>query len=120
MSMSNLWVILSSVTLSAIAQVSFKYGVSTITHMHDDSTIVRAFHLLTSPFVLIGLALYGVGTVLWLFALKNTELSLAYPFVGISFIMVLFIGVGLLGETVSVNKIAGTLIIVAGLFLLTR
>ena len=53
--------------------------------------------MIFSPMVLTGLTLYGVGTMLWLFALRELDLSLAYPFVAMSFVMVAGSGILVLG-----------------------
>ncbi|MBX2808803.1 MAG: EamA family transporter [Cellvibrionaceae bacterium] len=120
MSLQSFAVIFLSVLLSALAQLSFKHGVSHVTLAADASLLVKALLLFASPFVFLGLALYGVGTVLWLFALKQMDLSLAYPFVGMSFIMVFFFSVWLLGEPFSLNRLIGTVIIIVGLLFLAR
>ena len=109
-----------SVSLSATAQTSFKYGLSKLVINPDASLLIKAASMLFSPFVLGGLALYGVGTVLWLFALKQLDLSLVYPFVAISFVLVFLSGILILGEPVSVAKVAGLLLIVTGLVVLSQ
>ena len=52
--------------------------------------------------------------IVWLFVLSQTELSIAYPFVALGFIMTLFLGVFLLGESLTFAKVIGTLLVVAG------
>lgn len=120
MTLNGFLIVLVSVSLSAIAQVCFKYGVSGVSLASDSHLIEKAWNLFTTPFVFLGLFLYGIGTVLWLFALKQIDLSLAYPFVGLSFIMVFLFGVFLLDEPFNLNRLMGTLIIIAGIILLAR
>ena len=109
-----------SVSLSAVAQAFFKYGVSRVDLDAYNNIILKAWYLFTSPFVFLGLSLYGIGTLLWLMALKQLDLSLAYPFVGMSFIMVFMIGVFFLGEPFNLMRLAGTCIIIIGLLILAR
>lgn len=120
MTLNAFIVILSSVFLSAVAQLSFKYGVSGVDLSQHSSLVVKAWLMLTSPFVFLGLALYGVGTVLWLFALKQMDLSLAYPFVGVSFIFVLLFSLLFLGESFQWNRFIGSLVIIVGIVILSR
>jgi multidrug transporter EmrE-like cation transporter len=47
-------------------------------------------------------------------------LSIAYPFLGISFIFTLLFGVFLLDEELSAHKLIGTLMIVMGCFLVAK
>ena len=120
MTIQGFVVVFISVTLSAIAQLSFKYGVTHVDVHQYNNLLVKAWMLFTSPFVFLGLFLYGIGTVLWLFALKQMDLSLAYPFVGMSFIMVFLMGVLLLGEPFNINRLIGTIIIIIGILFLAR
>lgn len=120
MSVQAFIIVFSSVFLSAVAQVSFKHGVSNVDLAQYSNIVYKAWFLFTSPFVILGLALYGVGTVLWLFALKQLDLSLAYPFVGMSFIMVLAFSVIFLQEPFNLNRLVGTLVIIVGILILSR
>jgi multidrug transporter EmrE-like cation transporter len=56
----------------------------------------------------------------WLYVLGRAPLSLAYPFVGMGFIFTLLAGVFVLGETVSVVRLAGTLLIALGCVLVAQ
>ena len=91
MSLGSLGLVLVSVTLSAVAQIAFKFGVASA-----PSSPARAFlgplSILLSPGVLAGLAIYGIATLLWLTALARVELSQAYPFVGIGFVLTTLAG----------------------------
>lgn len=121
MTMHGFLLIVISVTLSAFGQVSFKIGVDRSTAAAgSESAFGGILGMVLSPMVLVGLALYAVGTVFWLLALKHLDLSLAYPFVAISFIVVVAIGVLGLGEPFNTVKLAGLALIVAGILVLSR
>src|SRR3546814_18052047 len=64
--------------------------------------------------IILGLGLYGIGALLWLFVLGRAPLSLAYPFVGIGFILTMLAGPFWLNASVSVARAAGTLMIAVG------
>jgi multidrug transporter EmrE-like cation transporter len=110
-------IIVVSVALSAIAQLCLKLGVG---HAQarpgagSSSLGQTLVAMLTSPWVIAGLGLYALGAVVWLFVLSRAPLSLAYPFVGLGFIMTAAIGVLVLGEQVTVTRMAGTLLIALG------
>lgn len=111
---------LASVTMSAVAQVLFKLGMSAVAVRDAASTpaMVRAVAL--SPGVLGGLGMYSVGTVLWLGVLSRAELSQAYPFVGLSFVLTAIFGVLLFHDAMPPSRIAGVMAIVAGVWLVGR
>jgi multidrug transporter EmrE-like cation transporter len=112
-----------SVTLSALAQVSFKYGMSAASPRvpsADGSGLTAIVTTLLSPGVLIGLALYGFGTLLWLQVLSRIALSQAYPFVGIGFVITALMGVFLFGETMTAVRVTGIVLVIIGIYLIAR
>jgi multidrug transporter EmrE-like cation transporter len=119
MSIVSLLLILVSVTLSAVAQVAFKFGVSSGTGQLSRSLLGPLTALLT-PGVLIGLALYLIGTVLWLTALGRVELSQAYPFVGIGFALTTLAGWWLFGDALSAQRVTGIVVVVLGIMLVAK
>jgi len=112
--------VFASVSLSAIAQTAFKMGVARAQTAADAAIWIKALTMVFSPLVLLGLALYGVGTLLWLFALRQLDLSLAYPFVAMSFVMVAGSGMLFLGEPVQPTRLIGLGLIVLGLLVMAR
>ena len=76
--------------------------------------------VLLHPWVFLGLAMYGGAALVWLLVLSRIEVSLAYPFVGLGFLVTMVLAWLFLGETVSVPRIAGTLLIAAGIVVLAR
>jgi drug/metabolite transporter (DMT)-like permease len=69
--------------------------------------------------ILIGLLLYGVGTVLWIYALAREKLVVVYAFTVLTFAMVYLGSVLLLGETLTLKGCCGVALVLSGLFLLT-
>jgi multidrug transporter EmrE-like cation transporter len=67
---------------------------------------------------LAGLVCYGVSVVLWIWVLSRAEVSFAYPFLGLGFVLVALVGWAFLGETLSVQKLAATGLIVIGVVLM--
>ncbi len=73
------------------------------------------FSTLTDPYLLVALAIYGLGTVVWVYVLKAVPLTVAYPFMALTFCVVPLLAWGLLGETLSLRYMIGAGLIVAGL-----
>lgn len=112
--------ILASVSLSALAQLALKVGTTSAADGRSAGIGGEIGGLVQSPMILLGLCLYGVGALLWLFVLGRAPLSLAYPFVGIGFILTMLAGAWWLDESLSAARIAGTLMIAAGCVLVAR
>lgn len=120
MTANLLLLILFSVGLSAIAQMLLKLGVGAARVAPDGGVTASLSAYAFSPYVVMGLGLYGLGAVVWLFVLSRLPLTAAYPFVGLGFIATMIIGVTALGETVSPMRVFGTLLIAAGCVLVAR
>lgn len=65
-----------------------------------------------------GFALYGAGALLMILALRFGELSVLHPMLGAGYVLSLLLGSAVLGEALTAAKLAGVLVIVAGLVLL--
>ena len=61
-----------------------------------------------------GVALYAMGTLLFIPALRGGELSVLYPFVALTYIWVSFLSVKFLGEKMSRLKWVGIALIIIG------
>lgn len=122
MSLSILALILFTVTLSACAQLALKLGVKA-PGVADGMAAGGAGALLSialSPWIWLGLAIYGASVLLWLWVLSKVDLSVAYPFVGVSFLVTMAFGAWLLQEQVTPGRIAGTALIAVGCVLVAR
>jgi multidrug transporter EmrE-like cation transporter len=73
-----------------------------------------------SPFVMLGLFLYFASAAVWLLVLSRVEVSFAYPFVALGFVLTAVLGRLFFHDTISLAKVAGTLLIMAGVVVLAR
>jgi multidrug transporter EmrE-like cation transporter len=112
-----------AVLMSGLAQVLFKVGVSAPRVQTAIAGGVLRDLLLAyamSPGVWGGLFLYGLGTVLWLGVLARVQLSLAYPFVALGFVLTAMLGYFFFDDDMSAGRISGTLLVIAGVYLVAR
>jgi multidrug transporter EmrE-like cation transporter len=70
--------------------------------------------LLTNLWVLSGLAAALLASICWMLAMSKLPLSHAYPFVSLSFVLVLFLSYVTFSEPLSWPKILGVAFIVLG------
>jgi multidrug transporter EmrE-like cation transporter len=122
MSVGLLGLILGSVLLSAIAQLVLKLGMSSTSvqqalGQHD--ALRAIWSVATNWQVVGGLGLYALGAVVWLLVLARAEVSFAYPFMGIGFIATMLLGWAVLGEALGAARLSGTLLVVAGVWLVS-
>ena len=97
--------------LIAAGQVLFKLASSTTGGL-DAKGLTGLF---LNPIFLAALALYGFGTVVWIFVLKQVPLTAAYSFMGLTFLFVPLLALAFLGETLSLRYLLGAVLIIAGL-----
>lgn len=109
--------ILASVACSSVAQLLLKLGMVNAAYARaaaaQDWAGMAAAALL-NPLVIAGLSLYFAGALVWLMVLAKADLSYAYPFVGLGFIFSLVLGFLVLKEPVTLQRLAGTLLIALG------
>jgi drug/metabolite transporter (DMT)-like permease len=115
------WLILLSVLCGVAGQTVIKIGVS----QPGASEAAAGFlplvmMILRSPMVLLGLVLYGLGALAWIAVLARVDLSIAYPFLALNFILVTLSSQYLLGENVPGLRWLGVLVICSGIFLVAR
>jgi drug/metabolite transporter (DMT)-like permease len=116
-----IWLLaLVSVFLSAAAQVLMKIGMSQAKfHGPSDLPLVQAvLKTAFDPYVIAGLACYGVSAMVWLVVLTRMPLSLAYPLVALAIVLVMVFSATLLGEPMPLGRIAGSILVVAGVALI--
>ena len=73
--------------------------------------------LLQNGWLMAALALYGITTLAWVWILKHAPLHLAYPFMGLAFLIVPTLAWVFLGEPLHWRTLAGGALIVAGVAL---
>jgi drug/metabolite transporter (DMT)-like permease len=70
--------------------------------------------------VLGGLLLYALGALAWIAVLRRMDLSYAYPFLALNFVLIALVSQFVLGETVPWIRWAGIAAIVAGILLIAN
>lgn len=118
-----LLLILASVLMSSAAQIVLKVGMNSPTVIQalgqgDRWAIAGAIGL--NPWVLGGLAIYFGSALVWLFVLARAEVSLAYPFVGLGFVVTMVLAWLIHGDQLSAMRVTGTLMIALGAIMVGR
>src|SRR5215472_14962162 len=83
-------------------------------HASHGSLVIAAA---TTPWVLLGLVVFGVSAISWLAALSRVPLSVAYPFNALGYLVILTASILVLHERSSVLTWVGSLLVVSGLLI---
>lgn len=73
--------------------------------------------LLQNGWLMAALTLYGITTLAWVWILKHAPLHLAYPFMGLAFLIVPLLAWAFLSEPLHWRTVAGGALIMAGVAL---
>lgn len=111
MSVPTLLLILFTTLALSAGQILFKLAAI------DSTGAQSALHLLTSWKMILALAVYGIATLAWVYALRSVPLTIAYPFVALAYVIVPVLAHFFLGEVISLRTIAGAAFIVFGVWL---
>jgi uncharacterized membrane protein len=117
--MNAIVIIIVGVIFAALGQVSWKLGMNQVGQLSTFNSAAVSGVVL-HPYVLLGFVMYGLSTIFWLLALSKKDLSFVYPFISITYILVLVLSSVVLKESIGVNKLVGTLIIIIGLIIIAR
>lgn len=113
------WLILLSLASGVAGQTCLKVGLTQAGGNSSDDTLFSLIGLiLRSPLVIAGLALYAMGAIAWIAVLRRMDLSYAYPFLAINFVLIALVSQFVLGETISLTRWAGIGAICVGILLI--
>ena len=111
------FIVVACTLIGALAQVLIKLGAA---HLEHTGLIATAIGIFTIPTLFAGYCLYGVFTVLLVFALRDAELSILYPVIALSYVWVTLASVVVFHESMNLPKAIGLAIIVLGVAVLGR
>lgn len=104
--MKKYWLILIPVGMIVAGQTLAKLGVQ---RLQEDNRIVNIF-IIGGYFLLI---LRGVA---WVWIVRKVKLSVAYPFISITYVFVLLISYYFFNESLGIRKVLGALLVMTGIF----
>lgn len=114
--------ILLGVLLNTAAQLLLKAGMSQIGHFEFSFANILPIGLkvMMNPPILSGLIAYVLSVGVWLLVLSRVQVSFAYPMLSIGYIVNAVAAYYLFGETMSVMRVTGIFIIIAGVYLVSQ
>ena len=108
------WKIILLTALSAfigsIGQLEFKRGADNL--QFDIKLLLTNYHLI------LGVAVYSVSTILYIYALNKEQLSIIYPIVATSYIWTTIFSKVFLKESIGLTSVVGIFFILLGVTLI--
>lgn len=114
--------IFAMVVLTAYSQVVMRWrvGLAGALPTQWDGKLQFVGHLLLNPWVLSGIAATFFAGVSWMLALTKFQLSYAYPFTSLVYMLVLASGVVFFRDAMSAGRLAGTAVVMLGVLMIAR
>ena len=117
MTLGNMALLLFAVGAAAVGQVMLRHGMQIASARAASTRGSLVIAAATSPWVLLGLVVFGVSAIAWLTTLSRVPLSVAYPFNALGYLGILTASVLVLHERANVWTWAGSLLVVSGLII---
>lgn len=119
--MQSWWLIALSICSGVAGQTAIKLGVGQPGAAQDQAGVIDLIFLIVkSPMVLLGLMLYGVGALAWIGVLSRLNLSYAYPFLALNFVLITIVSYLVLGEPIPLMRWFGICIICTGILFVAQ
>jgi drug/metabolite transporter (DMT)-like permease len=107
-----------AIVLDTGLQLFWKTGIANIP---DTSSVADTIAgVLRDPLFLLVIVLMAAQLVNWLKVLEHADLSFAKPFTSLSYVTVAVLSVVLLGESIASLQIVGIMVVVAGVWCVSR
>jgi len=114
--------ILTSVLLNAAAQLFLKKGMAIFgpVALTFKNAVSISYEVGTNYYIIAGLFCYILSVVLWLIVLSREEVSFAYPFLSVGYVVVVVAGYLLFHESMNIFRITGIFLICTGLIFISK
>ena len=116
----NIILILVSVLLNCTAQLCIRKGMLLVGETGMSNMITNLGVMVTNIWLWGAMICYALSILLWMAVLSKVEVSFAYPFLSIGYVVAAVVGYYFFGESLSVIRIVCIVIICIGVYLISR
>ncbi len=111
-----------TILCTVLGQLMFKHATNSLGEMPatlQEGTVFLVKAML-NLYIIGGFVLAFVASLSWIFAVSRLELSFAYPFTSLNFVLVMIFSAIVFQEQINLTKILGILAICLGVYLISR
>jgi len=113
------WAALGAIVLGSFGHLLIKMGVTAAARQTLNSSVLsRLGHYILQPAAMTGLLIYGVGTLLWIYAVSQRSISFLYPLTALTYVVVALGGRFIFGEVISRQRWLGIAVVMVGVAML--
>ena len=116
------FLLIVGVLLNTTAQLLLKAGMNQIGQFAFSfhNIVPISLRIAANPPIVLGIFAYVVSVVVWLLVLSRVQVSWAYPMLSIGYVVNALAAYYIFGEDLTFMRITGMLVIMAGVFLISR
>ncbi len=113
--------LLSSVLLNCGAQLFIRKGMLCLGELPKESSKLIGYCISAcfNIYLILGMLSYAVSILLWMYVLSKVEVSVAYPFQSLGYVVAAFLAFYIFAEPLGAMKLTGIVIICIGVFVLS-
>lgn len=114
--------IVGTVLFTVYSQLIMRWQVSQAGALPADliGKVQFVAQLFLNPWIISSIVATLFAGISWMLAMTRFEISYAYPWVGLNFVLMLFFGVLIFNESFNPAKLIGTLFVVVGIVVIAR
>ncbi|EPY07893.1 hypothetical protein PAALTS15_06604 [Paenibacillus alvei TS-15] len=114
--------IAGTILFTVYGQIILKWRINKFGALPADffEKILFLIKLLLDPLIFSGFFSAFIASFFWMAAMTKFDLSFAYPFMSLSYVLVFALSIYLFQEPVTINKIIGLSFIVIGVIITSR
>jgi len=114
--------LLVGICMSVTGELLLKHGMNQmgVLSLNPGTLLPSLVRTFSSPFILLGFAAVFGGSIFWLAVISRVQLSYAYPLLSLGYVIVVISSWAFLNEQLSLQRVAGVLVICLGVFVVSR
>lgn len=113
----------ATIICGVAGQLLLKNGMKEIGRVENIESLLNLgtfAKMASNVFVALGIIFYAMSAIAWLGAISQLDISLAYPLISLSYVIVALLAWAVFKENISLVRWAGILVILFGSFLLAK
>jgi len=119
--MTHWLLLLLTIVLTAVANILLKYAAVHRQAGEANGAMAVLWDIFTTPSLLLGVSCLGIAVIAYAIALRNINLSVAYPVMTTSVVVLVSLFSAIyFGEPVTLLKTVGTVFVISGVVLLSQ
>lgn len=116
--------VFATLFFTVYGQLILKWRITKLGFSLPESSVwdkmIALIRLVFDPVILSGFISAFVASLFWMAAMSKFEITEAYPFMSLAPAVVFVLGVWLLGETFTIGKVIGLILIIIGLIVTVK